>query len=399
MYLVAAGDLVSLAEGVPGYASENPVLVAGVVVGLVVLLGGGAAVYRYLTRSPVSRLQSLLSDYDVVTVLMHPNPDPDAMSSALAVDQLAAARGTETKLCYSGEIRRPENRAFETVLDLDFDRVETVGDIKTEAVVLVDHNEPRGFAGAEKVEPVAVVDHHPGGGTGADFTDVRTDMGACATIFAEYFEDLEWDFFEVDIALTDGGVDTDDIPENAMPSHVATGLIYGIQSDTRSLTNGCSAADFAAAAYLYQGVDSDLLNRIANPQVDAEVLDVKAKAISDREVRAPFGFSDVGEVSNTDAIPQAADELETLEGVSAVVVIGEKEGTIRVAGRSRDDRVHIGRAIEAVVDDIPMAEGGGHARMGGGKIPIEYMDGIGPSEGVSKDELEERFFNAMAGER
>jgi len=396
---VAAGDLVSLAEGVPGYASENPVLVAGVVVGLVVLLGGGAAVYRYLTRSPVSRLQSLLSDYDVVTVLMHPNPDPDAMSSALAVDQLAAARGTETKLCYSGEIRRPENRAFETVLDLDFDRVETVGDIKTEAVVLVDHNEPRGFAGAEKVEPVAVVDHHPGGGTGADFTDVRTDMGACATIFAEYFEDLEWDFFEVDIALTDGGVDTDDIPENAMPSHVATGLIYGIQSDTRSLTNGCSAADFAAAAYLYQGVDSDLLNRIANPQVDAEVLDVKAKAISDREVRAPFGFSDVGEVSNTDAIPQAADELETLEGVSAVVVIGEKEGTIRVAGRSRDDRVHIGRAIEAVVDDIPMAEGGGHARMGGGKIPIEYMDGIGPSEGVSKDELEERFFNAMAGER
>ena len=399
MYLVATGDLVSLAEGFPGYASENPVLVAGVVVGLVVLLGGGALLYRYLTRSPVSRLKSLLSEYDTVTVLMHPNPDPDAMSSALAVDQLAAAAGTDAKLCYSGEIRRPENRAFETVLDLDFDRVETVGDIKTEAVVLVDHNEPRGFAGAEKVEPMAVIDHHPGGGTGTEFTDVRTEMGACATIFAEYFESLEWNFFEVDIALTDGGVDTDDVPVEAMPSHVATGLIYGIQSDTRSLTNGCSAADFAAAAYLYQGIDSDLLNRIANPQVDAEVLDVKAKAISEREVRAPYGFSDVGEVSNTDAIPQAADELETLEGVSAVVVIGEKEGTIRVAGRSRDDRVHIGRAIEAVVDDIPMAEGGGHARMGGGKVPIEYMDGIGPSEGVSMDELQERFFETMAGER
>ncbi|MDS0281143.1 DHH family phosphoesterase [Haloarcula onubensis] len=399
MYLVAAGDLISLAEGVPGYVSENPVLVAGVVVGLVVLFGGGFTLYRYLTRSPVSRLQSLLADHDAVTVLMHPNPDPDAMSSALAVDQLAAATGTDARLCYSGEIRRPENRAFETVLDLEFDRVETLGDIKTEAVVLVDHNKPRGFAGAEKIEPIAVIDHHPGGGTGADFTDVQTDMGACATIFAQYFESLEWDFFEVDVALTDGGVDTDDVPEEAMPSHVATGLIYGIQSDTRSLTNGCSAADFAAAAYLYQGVDTDLLNRIANPQVDAEVLDVKARAISDREVRAPYGFSDVGDVSNTDAIPQAADELETLEGVSAVVVVGEKEGTIRVAGRSRDDRVHIGRVVEAVVDDIPMAEGGGHARMGGGKIPIEYMDGIGPSDGVSREELQERFFEAMAGER
>ncbi len=397
--MLAQGDLVSLAEGLPGYASENPVLVAGVVVGLIVLFGGGFALYRYLTRSPVTRLQSLLAEYDAVTVLMHPNPDPDAMSSALAVDQLAAATGTDTELCYSGEIRRPENRAFETVLDLDFDRVESVGDIGTEAVVLVDHNEPRGFAGAEKVDPVAVIDHHPGGGTGTEFTDVRTDMGACATIFAEYFEDLEWDFFEVDIALTDGGVDTADIPEEAMPSHVATGLIYGIQSDTRSLTNGCSSADFAAAAYLYQGVDTDLLNRIANPQVDAEVLDVKSRAISQREVRAPYGFADVGEVSNTDAIPQAADELETLEGVSAVVVIGEKEGTIRIAGRSRDDRVHIGRAIEAVVDDIPMAEGGGHARMGGGKISVDYLDGLGPSEGITREELQERLFEAMAGER
>ncbi|PYZ02943.1 hypothetical protein C8039_09855 [Halogeometricum sp. wsp3] len=67
-------------------------------------------------------------------------------------------------------------------------------------------------------------------------------------------------------------------------------------------------------------------------------------------MRAPYAFSDVGEVSNTDAIPQAADELETLEGVSAVVIVGEKEGTMRIAERSRDDRVHIGRAIEAVVE-------------------------------------------------
>jgi len=399
MYLAAAGDLVSVVERLPGYASENPVLVAGVLVGFVAFVGGGFGLYRYLTRSQVGRLRSLLADHDAVTVLMHPNPDPDAMSSALAVDQLAAAADTDTQLCYSGEIRRPENRAFETVLDLDFDRIESINGIDTDAVVLVDHNEPRGFAGAEEIEPIAVVDHHPGSGNGHAFTDVRPDTGACATIFAEYFESLEWDFFDVDIALTDGGVDTTDVPPDAMPSHVATGLIYGIQSDTRSLTNGCSAADFAAAAYLYDGVDTDLLNRIANPQVDAEVLDVKSRAIRDRVVDAPYGFADVGEVSNTDAIPQAADELETLEGVSAVVVIGEKEGTIRIAGRSRDDRVHIGRAIEAVVDDIPMAEGGGHARMGGGKIPVEYMDGIGPGDGINRAELQERLFDAMAGER
>lgn len=399
MQRVAAGNLAAVVGGIPGYVIENPVAVTGAVLVLILVAGGFSALYRYLTRSPVTRLKAVLAEYDEIDVLMHPNPDPDAMSSALAVDQLAAEADTSARLCYAGEIRRPENRAFETVLDLDFARVESVDELRTDAVVLVDHNEPRGFPGAERIEPVAVIDHHPGGGTGTQFTDVRPDTGSCATIFADYFESLDWDFYEVDTALTDGGVDTSAVPPDTIPSHVATGLIYGIQSDTRSLTNGCSRADFSAAAYLYRGIDSDLLNRIANPQIDAEVLDVKARAISERVVEAPYGYSDVGTVSNTDAIPQAADELETLEGVSAVVVIGEKDETIRIAGRSRDDRVHIGRVIESVVADIPMAEGGGHARMGGGKISVEYMDGLGPGEGITRDELRERIFERMAGKR
>jgi len=399
MSQVAAGDLASVAESLGGYAAANPLLVAGVVIALFVGVGGGVALYRYLTRPAVSRLRETLAPHEVVAVLMHPNPDPDAMASALAIDQLAAAEDTATKIYYPGEIRRPENRAFETVLDLDFERIETVEEIEPEPVVLVDHNEARGFPGAEQVQPIAVVDHHPGGGTGTEFTDVRTEAGACCSIFADYFASLEWEFFDVDTVLTDGGVQTSEVPTDTLPSHVATGMVYGIQSDTRQLTNGCSAADFSAAGYLYAGMDSDLLNRIANPQIDAETLDVKSRAISERVVDSPYAYSDVGTVSNTDAIPQAADELDRLEGVSAVVIVGDCDGTIRMAGRSRDDRVHIGRVIESVVDEIPMSEGGGHARMGGGQIPVDHLEGLGPGEGLSRDELRERVFETMAGER
>ena len=378
---------------------DQPVL-AGAVVCLVVLLAlAGWLIWRYLRRTPADRLRAVLADYEEVAVLMHPNPDPDAMSCSLAVAELAGAVDTTATMVYSGEIRRPENRAFETVLDLEFERIESAEEIGSESVVLVDHNEPRGFPGAEAIDPVAVVDHHPGNGTGTRFTDVRTDDGACATIFAEYFDDLDWEFYEVGAAVGDGSFDESGVPDCALPTHVATGLLYGIQSDTRSLTNGCSSADFEAASFLYQGIDVDLLNRIANPQVDAEVLDVKARAVTNREVRAPYAYSDVGRVSNTDAIPQAADELETLEGVSAVVVVGESEETIRLAGRSRDDRVHIGRVIESVLEDIPMAEGGGHARMGGGQVSIDHLNGIGPSNGVSREQLRERLFDAMSGER
>ncbi|WP_247007753.1 DHH family phosphoesterase [Halorientalis litorea] len=374
-------------DATAAFALENPLVavsVAAVVLVVVVVIG---LLVRWLRRSAGERFHRALAARDEVAVLMHPNPDPDAMACALAVQTLATAVDTEATMQYAGQIRHQENRAFETVLDLNFDRITDANDIAAEEVVAVDHNTPRGFPGAETVEPFAVVDHHPGNGSGDVFTDVRTDTGACATIFAEYYDALGWE---------PAGSDADD--ETTLPSDVATALVYGIQSDTNNLTAGCSAAEFDAAAYLYDGVDEDTLDRIANPEVDAEVLDVKARAIVDREVRNAFAFSNVGEVNNADAIPQAADELLRLEGVTAVVVAGEKDGTVHLSGRSRDDRVHMGKTLQAAVDDIPMADAGGHARMGGGQISLDHMEGLGPSTGVTMPELTDRLFSAMSGD-
>jgi nanoRNase/pAp phosphatase (c-di-AMP/oligoRNAs hydrolase) len=280
------------------------------------------------------------------------------------------------------------DRALRTVLDLGAEAIASAGAIAGGAVVLVDHDEPRGISGAGSVEPYAVVDHHPGVGEGTAFTDVRTDYGACASMVAEYYQEL--------------GMVPRRPEENGegptIPTPIATGLLYGILADTNHLTRGCSNAEFRASAFLYPGVDEEALDRIANPQVDAEVLEVQAEAISKRDVRAPYAVADVGAVSNVDTIPQAADKLLNLEGVSAVVVIGEKNETIHLSGRSRDDRVHMGDALAAAVDDVPMSSAGGHARMGGGQVSIEHMSGLGPSDGLSREDLVERLFDAMSGE-
>ncbi|ACV49154.1 MULTISPECIES: DHH family phosphoesterase [Halomicrobium] len=382
------GGLQRVVDSVTVFARESPLVAALVVVGILVFLVGVRLAIDRLRRSPAERFQRLLASTDEVAVLMHPNPDPDAMSSALAVDRLATQAGSSPTLYYPGQIRHQENRAFQTVLDLDFDRIEKAGQLQESEVVLVDHNEARGFPGAESIDPIAVIDHHPGGGEGSELSDVRTGYGACATIFAEYFETLDWE-------LADGDATADD---NQIDQQVATGLLYGIQSDTKQLTKGCSSAEFSAAEYLYDGIDEDLLDRIANPQVDAEVLDVKARAITDRQIKNAFAISDVGAVSNVDAIPQAADELLRLEGVTAVVVMGRKEDTLHLSGRSRDDRVHMGNVLQTVVDDIPMGSAGGHARMGGGQLSIDHMNGIGPGSGVAMTDFKGHLFDAMAGD-
>ena len=372
---------------------EEPLLAVGLVAVLFVLLVAAGLLFRFLRRTPGERFAKLLGKYDSIAVLMHPDPDPDAMSCALAVQAIASSRDTDATLYYPGQIRHHENRAFETVLDVDFERIQTVDDIKEDEIVLVDHNRPRDFQGAESIEALAVVDHHPGLGTGREFTDVRTDYGSCASILSEYFEELGWKPIGPDDLEDD-----EELPEERISPVVSTALVHGIQSDTNRLTKGCSVDDFQAAAFLYPGIDQDKLNRIANPAIDPESLDVKARAITERDIRSAFAVSDVGSVSNSDSIPQAADELRRLEGVSAVVVFGDKNGTIRFAGRSDDDRVHMGNVLEAVLDDVPMAGGGGHARMGGGQCSIEHMEGLGPGDGITREDLRERLFAAMNGD-
>ena len=392
MLSAEAGSAPLQVDAVSAFVNDSPLVAVGALVALFLLVALFTLIFSRLRRSAGHKLAGLLSRHDHVAVLMHPNPDPDAMSAAMGVQALADSVDTEATIQHPGQIRHQENRAFETVLDLNFDRIESDADLVDAPVVLVDHNEPRGFSGAETVDPIAVIDHHPGGGKGKEFTDVRTDNGACASIFAEYFEEMGWDPIDPD--------DTEmlESEEGALMPRVSTGLLYGIQSDTKSLTKGCSTAEFEASAYLYPGVDEDQLDRIANPEVDAEVLDIKATAITNREVRNAFAISDVGTVSNVDAIPQAADELLRLEGVTAVVVLGDKDGTIHLSGRSRDDRVHMGKSLRAVVDDVPMAGAGGHARMGGGQLSIEHMQGLGPSDGMDREEFKERLFTAMNGD-
>ncbi|MFB6172383.1 MAG: bifunctional oligoribonuclease/PAP phosphatase NrnA [Haloarculaceae archaeon] len=378
--------VIALQTGVVETVTRRPVLVAVAALVLVALVVVGWVVVRRFRRPAAVRFQRVLADRDAVAVLMHPNPDPDAMASALAVAHIATDAGTTATLQHPGQIRHQENRVFANVLGVDIERVEDASDLAADAVVLVDHNEPRGFAGAGGLRPVAVVDHHPGGGDGTAFTDVRADYGACATIFAEYLADLDYE------PAANGGTDA------ALPDDLATGLLYGILSDTKSLTRGMTPPDFDAGGYLCEAVDSDDLARIANPEVDADVLDVKARAVTHRRTRGPYVISDVGEVENVDAIAQAADELLRLEGTTAVVVFGDHDGTLYLSGRSRDDRVHMGKTLQSVVDDIPMAEAGGHSRMGGGQCSLDHMAGIGPGNGVSRDELREALFDALAGD-
>ncbi len=344
---------------------------------------------RWLLRPEGVAFRNLLERHDEINVLMHPNPDPDAMAAAMAVESIAEHVDTETVVQYPGRIRRPENRAFRTVLEFDCDRIEAASDIEhTDGIVLVDHNTARGFVDSEEVEPIAVVDHHPGNGTGSEFTDIRERYGATASILTEYLDDL------------DAAFDPERGGEDALvvDSELATGLTYGVQSDTKNLTRGCTEIDFDVCAALFPAIDQDLLRRVTTPSVSHDVLRVKAKAIDRVRVEGSFGICNVGDISNVDALSQAVEELMRLEGASAVVLYGTDDGTVHVSARSHDDRLHMGECLRRAVGDIETASAGGHPRMAGGQIPLSGLPTDDSSNAPDFEWFDDRILGAMNGE-
>ncbi len=346
-------------------------------------------IFNYLSKSNSDKLLKTLSKNDSVSILMHDNPDPDAMACALGMERLLSVKGIECEIMYPGKISHHENRAFRAVLDVSFESITHSDEIGGNKIILVDHHIPRGFINSSEIEPDIVVDHHEATQSEedadyADFWHVNSSLGSCSTIITQYLDEQGLSFSKLNA----------ESESEYVSETVVTALFYGIMSDTSNLTQGVTDEDYKAALKLYDGVNQEKLHRISTPKIDEEALDTKAKAILNRDVRGPFAVCDVDEVSNEDAIPQSADEIVQLEGLSAVIVFGKSEDEIRISGRAYDDRVHLGEAIQKALEDIPKSTAGGHSEMGGGTIPntvFEYED-------ITREELKEKFFKVLKGE-
>lgn len=356
---------------------------------------GIRAVIRY-NRSQSQRLIRALSPCDDVTVLLPPNPGQDAMAAGLGVKKIAQHAGTEAVIQHSGHIRGQGNRAFETAVNVVSEKVQGRSEIHTpSSIILVDHNTPRGFVGAKEVEPLAVIDHHRGNGTGSAVTDVRDNYGAASSIVTEYLFEIGSDIVP-DSSATDGPVESSTALCIGEP--LATGLVCGIQSDTQELTRDCSEADFTACQRLFPRTDQDMLERIKNPSVPHELLQVKAEAIQSVAIDGPFGVCDVGDIANENAISQAAEELMKIEGITAVVVYGRRNGVLSVSGRSHDDRVHIGEALQNALSPIDLGSAGGHARIGGAQIPVRQLTAFSDNGSSTREGFADALFTALKGD-
>ncbi|HJJ43426.1 MAG TPA: DHH family phosphoesterase [Methanocorpusculum sp.] len=303
------------------------------------------------------KLHTLLSSWTgTLGIITHKNPDPDAISSAMALSVIAndASKGKlATKILYEGNIGHQENRAFVNLLDIKMEHLTKEILAECNYLALVDCVAP----GMNNDLPLStkiniIIDHHSAEGVvreyKPDFLESKPDAGATASILTQYLQEL---YLPID-------------------TKVATALYYGIRADTHEFQRNVSSQDLYNAAFLLPHADQALLEIIMSPSLSQETIDVLGNAIVNREVKQGYLFSNVGYVRNRDAIPQAADMLLTLEGVTTSLVYGITDTNITLSARNKDIRLHVGDVMKEAFGKIPNASAGGHATMAALSIPL-----------------------------
>jgi nanoRNase/pAp phosphatase (c-di-AMP/oligoRNAs hydrolase) len=194
----------------------------------------------------------------------------------------------------------------------------------------------------------------------ARFVDMRPDVGATATIFVEYLQEL---------APLDA--------EHEDDRRIATALMHGLSTDTDDFTLA-RGVDFRAAGQIAEIVDRDLITDLARRLIAPSAMDVIARALASLVVRRNFAMAGVGFVpdGDRDTIAQAADFLVRREDIDTVVVygvVGERfiEGSLRTHSASVDPAAWLEQAFG--FDDKGRAYGGGRRDKGGFRIPIGFL--------------------------
>ena len=324
------------------------------------------------------KLRSVLRDIDGrLAIVTHDNPDPDAIASGVGLQRIATDVDIDADVCYYGEISHQENRALVNLFEFDLKHLTSESDASVfDAFALVDHSRPGVNDGLSEDTPIdIVIDHHPPREPiQARFVDLQSEVGSTCTLISKYLSQF-----------------------NIEPSEaLASGLLYGIRTDTRAFSRGVSSEDFEAAARLVRLVDNDRLRQIESPNITTETLETLGRAISNRTVRNDVLVTSVGTISDRDTLAQAADQLLDMESITTALVFGYTEEMVFMSSRARGVDRDVGEILREAFDQIGSA--GGHADMAGAQIPVGILtEEVEESErdGVIREVITERFFEAL----
>jgi nanoRNase/pAp phosphatase (c-di-AMP/oligoRNAs hydrolase) len=305
---------------------------------------------RSLTRARVQQYQRYFADADRVLILLHNEPDPDALAAGLALRNVLRRTRTTAIIGAMQGITRPENLRMVDLLDIQVERI-TAGDFESFGRIATVDVQPHYFGGIlPRVD--LVVDHHPEQpGYAPAFKDIRAHYGSTCTILTEHLR-------AVDVSISE---------------RTATAMLYAIKSDTLFFARQTNRVDLEAFTFLYPLADPALIRKMEGAEITLERLEHVTRALNTSRLKDQVLSAFLGETSREDFIPYTADFLLQVEDVKWTIIAGIVGGQLIVSVRNLGYSRNAGEFVKSSFGDIGSA--GGHRAMAKAVVPIERFHG------------------------
>lgn len=332
----------------------------------------------YVSKTPSDRLLKILSNYERVLVVMHDNPDPDAIATGWAVLCLIEERlDIPVRLVAGGAIVRAENKYMVDLLSPPIELVTTLEVDDCTATILVDCGigTTNHLVTQHGIHPVAVIDHHLDPNTDGDlaFSDIRTDAAASACIAASYLQE-----------------------SNVEPGiKLATAILYAIRTETAGSETTHSSLDRAIIKWLCGVADPALLAEIENAPLERDYFSDLVLAMQRTFVYDDAALCFLPRATGAEIVGEVADLLVRARGISKVLCAAIIEDDLLLSSRTQRGFGNASELLQATIDGLGGC--GGHTYRAGGKIP-----NVGPANKAIEemhDLLRSRWLKACGVDR
>lgn len=287
--------------------------------------------------------------------------DPDALASAMALKRIMLNKVRSADICRINEVTRPDNLAMIRYLRIPVRPWQEEKASQYNHFAIIDSQPAHSPAFAGRTYDL-VIDHHPQtdltGLTSQDaLLDIRA-LGAVSSMMTRYLQGLR---------INPGPL-------------LATALLYGIRTDTRSFERSGSEEDLRAYQWLFRHADSGILRRIVRSEYLPEWLPLFARAFRSLVNCKGGAYAALSDVDNADLLVAVADFFTKVHGLRWIAVSAKVGKTVVVIFRGDGSR-DIGRLADACFHDVGSA--GGHRSMGRAEFPVSAVpEGVRPRDFV-----------------
>lgn len=297
----------------------------------------------------VDRFLETIAGHPRPVVVMHDNPDPDAIASAWCLNYLVrATQQRDLPALAGGAITRAENRHLVSLLQPPIRLTEELPE--GAGVVLVDC----GIASTNQLAsrsaeafPLAVIDHHQHARethANVPFMDVRTEIGACASIVAGYL-----------------------MQRDLQPSvELATAVWYALRTETCAFENHYSPLDREVLVWATTFGSPRILAEIENAPLARSWFSDLALALQSTWQFADTALCLLPSADGVEIVGEVADLLIRAAGIHRVLCGVFLDDALYLSSRTSPAG---GNATQLLLETLQgLGSAGGHRHRAGGKI-------------------------------